>query len=81
MHVIDQIKQKAKAKKGRIVLPEGTEDRMIQAAKKIRAENLAEVTLLGDEDQIRNLAGSYDLDLDSVKVIAPANSPSTASTA
>ena len=75
MHVIDQIKQKAKAKKGRVVLPEGTEERMIQAAKKIRAENLAEVTLLGDEDRISNLAGSHDLDLKSVNVIAPATSP------
>ena len=75
MDVIDKIKQKAKAKKKRVVLPEGTEERMIQATKRILVEGLAEVTLLGDEAQIRNLAKSNDLDLNKVKIIAPDKSP------
>jgi phosphate acetyltransferase len=75
MQVMDQIKQRAKAKKGRVVLPEGTEERMIQAARRILSEGLARVTLLGDEDQIRRLAESHDLDLSEIEVIAPANSP------
>lgn len=75
MHVMDNIKQKARAGKKRVVLPEGTEERMIKATGKILAEGLAEVTLLGDEGQIRKLAESSDLDLSRVKVIQPANSP------
>jgi len=75
MDVINRIKEKAKAKGKRVVLPEGTEERMIQATKNILAEGLAEVTLLGDEDRIKKLALSNNLDLNKVKVIAPDNSP------
>ncbi|MGB8656518.1 MAG: phosphate acetyltransferase [Candidatus Zixiibacteriota bacterium] len=75
MDVMSQIKEKAKAKRKRVVLPEGTEERMIQATKKILAEGLAEVTLLGEEEQIRRLAKTNDLDLGKVKVIAPGASP------
>jgi len=74
MDVIEKIKEKAKAKRKRVVLPEGTEERMVQASKKILAEGLAEVTLLGDEEQIKKLAKSNDLDLSRVKVINPAKS-------
>ncbi len=75
MHVIDGIKQKARAGKKRVVLPEGTEERMIQATRKILAEGLAEVTLLGDEGRIGKLAESSDLDLSRIKVVQPASSP------
>lgn len=75
MDVIGKIKEKAKAKRKKVVLPEGTEARMIQATKKILDEGLAQVTLLGDGDQIKKLALSDDLDLNKVTVIAPANSP------
>jgi phosphate acetyltransferase len=74
MHVTEGIKQKAKAKRKKVVLPEGTEERMIQATKKILAEELAEVTLLGDESQIKKLADSNGLDLSKVKVISPVDS-------
>jgi phosphate acetyltransferase len=74
MHLIDRIKEKAKAKKKRVVLPEGTEERMIKATKRILSEGLAEVTLLGDEVQIGKLASSNDLDLSQVGVISPADS-------
>jgi phosphate acetyltransferase len=75
MQVIEGIKQKARAKRKKVVLPEGTEERMILAAKKILAEELAEVTLLGDENQIKQLAQLHGLDLSKVKVILPADSP------
>jgi phosphate acetyltransferase len=74
MQVIEGIKQKAKTKGKKVVLPEGTEERMILATKKILAEELAEVTLLGDENQIKQLAQLHGLDLSKVKVILPADS-------
>ncbi|MCK4384727.1 MAG: phosphate acetyltransferase [candidate division Zixibacteria bacterium] len=74
MNVITKIKEKAKAKRKRVVLPEGTEERMIQATKKIQAEGLAEVTLLGDEKKVNELSRSYQLDLGKVKVINPSTS-------
>jgi phosphate acetyltransferase len=74
MDVMTRIKEKAKSRRKRVVLPEGTEERMIQATKTILDEGLAEVTLLGDEEVIGELASSHDLDLSKVKVITPANS-------
>ena len=56
MNAISKIKNKARSKKRRVVLPEGTEPRMIQATKKIIAEEIASVTLLGDEKDIEKLA-------------------------
>ena len=74
MDVITNIKEKAKSKKKRVVLPEGTEERMILATKRILTEGLAEVTLLGDENEINELAKSHQLDLGKVKVINPSTS-------
>jgi phosphate acetyltransferase len=71
MDVIDRIKEKARVKGKRVVLPEGTEERMIRAAKVILAEKLAQVTLLGDEDKIKSLAESHDLDLGQCEVVSP----------
>ena len=49
MSVIEQIKAKAKSNKKFILLPEGTEERTIQAAALITEEGIAKVALMGDE--------------------------------
>ena len=75
MEIIKQIREKAKAKHKRVVLPEGTEERMIKAAKEIVSEKIAEVTLLGEKKKIEELSKTFGLDLNKVKVIDPATSP------
>lgn len=75
MSILDQIKQKAKAKKRRVVLPEGTEPRTVIAAKSIVEQGLAGVTLLGSTDKIAKLAGEHGLELGKVEVIDPKASP------
>jgi phosphate acetyltransferase len=72
MSIIEKIQAKAKQKHKRVVLPEGTEERMIKAAKRIVVEKIAEVTLLGDKDKIADLAKANGLELNSVKMIDPA---------
>jgi len=74
MSVMSEIWEKAKSKKKRVVLPEGTEPRMILAAKKIISEKLAEVTLLGGENQIKKLTSGNGLDLSKVKIVNPVTS-------
>ncbi len=71
MNVLSTIKDKARAKKRRVVLPEGAEPRMIQATKKILAEGIASVTLLGEKERIEELAKEHDLDLGKAEVINP----------
>ena len=72
--IIEEIRDKAKSKNRHVVLPEGTEERTILAAKEIVSIDMAEVTLLGDKDQIAKLAGKNGLDLNKLNVIDPASS-------
>ncbi len=75
MDALSIIKEKARQKNRRVVLPEGTEPRVIQAAKIIIAEKIARVTLLGDRSEIGKLAGEHGLDLSALEAINPAESP------
>lgn len=75
MALMDDIKAKAKANKKHITLPEGAEERTLQASARIVKEGLAEVTLLGDEQEIRSKAQSLGVDLAGVNIVDPATSP------
>lgn len=74
MSVIDAIKAKAKADKKHILLPEGTEPRTVQAAAIITAEGIANVSLLGNEEDIRAKATELGVDLTGVGIIDPEKS-------
>ncbi len=74
MNALSRIKDKARAKKRTVVLPEGTEPRMIQATRKIISDEIAAVILLGDETEIKKLAAEHGLNLSQVEVINPAHS-------
>ncbi|MEG1606576.1 MAG: phosphate acetyltransferase, partial [Clostridia bacterium] len=58
---IDKIKAKACADIKHIVLPEGEETRNVQAAVKVVKAGLARLTLLGDPEKTREVAGGADL--------------------
>ncbi|MDH3891008.1 MAG: phosphate acetyltransferase [candidate division Zixibacteria bacterium] len=75
MKALSRIKERARSAKRRVVLPEGTEPRVIQAVKKILSEGVAAVTLLGDQDQIAKLASEHGVNLSRVEVVNPAHSP------
>ncbi len=75
MNVVSSIKDKAKTKGRRVVLPEGTEPRTILATRKLISDGIAKVTLLGDEREIERLAKEHGLQLGKVEVINPAHSP------
>jgi phosphate acetyltransferase len=66
--------EKARSDRRRIVLPEGTEDRILRAVDSLSRRNVADLTLLGDEDEIRDRAAKLKIQLDGVEVINPATS-------
>jgi phosphate acetyltransferase len=74
MQIIDQIKEKAKSLKKRVVLPEGPEDRTIFAAKKIIDEGIAGVTLLGDRSRIEQQCRKESIPLDEAEIVQPGSS-------
>lgn len=57
-----------------IVLPEGTDDRVLRAASTVLARRVAELTILGEERTTRARAAALGLDLGSATVIDPARS-------
>lgn len=75
MGFVESMKTKAKSYQNKLVLPEGTEPRTVQAARKIIDEKLAsEVILLGDEAAVAACAKANGVKLDGIKVIDPVNS-------
>jgi phosphate acetyltransferase len=61
MELIDRIKLNARKHNKRIVLPEGTEERTIQAADIAIEEGLAQIILIGDPSEIHALAAKKGL--------------------
>ena len=76
MGFIDIIKEKAKADKKTIVLPESEDRRTYEAAAKILKEGLADIIIVGSEEAVKK--GGEGLDLTGVKVVDPATSEKTA---
>ncbi len=69
MGFIDEIKLRAKQNKKTIVLPETGDRRTLEAANTIILEDLANVILIGDEDEIRK--GAQGLDLSKAVIVNP----------
>lgn len=74
MHLVDQIKAKARENLQTVVLPEGYDDRMVEASAKIVADGLAKVVLLGNADALNAKAAEMGVSLDGVSLIDPKSS-------
>ena len=61
MELLEQIKENAKKQCKTIVLPEGTEERTIQAADQIIGEGIAKIILIGNPSEIQALAQKHNL--------------------
>lgn len=71
MDFIQTIKQRAKSDKKTIVLPESLELRTLKATEKILKEDIANIILIGKENEI--LEKAEGLDISEVKIIDPEN--------
>ena len=75
MHLVDQIKEKARKNVQTVVLPEGYDDRMVQAAGEVVKDGLAEVVLLGNPDTLNSKAQELGVSLEGVELVDPKSSP------
>jgi phosphate acetyltransferase len=66
--------ERARADRRHIVLPEGSDDRILQAAEQVLLRGMAELTVLGDPDAIGNRAASLGLELAGLQVVDPQRS-------
>ncbi|MGY3795651.1 phosphate acetyltransferase [uncultured Aquimarina sp.] len=69
--------KRALKNKKHIVLPEGSDERILRATYRLQASNVVDVTLIGDEKKIKTKATKLDIpiDFDKVKIISPTKSP------
>lgn len=78
MNLIDSIIERAKSNKQRIVLPESLEERTLTAADHALADDLADIILIGNQDEIKALAAKLGLShIDKATIIDPATSEKT----
>ena len=76
MSLMNQIVERAKANKQRIVLPEGTEERTLKAANQLLADEVADLILIGNPEEIMGLAKEWGLEnIGKATIINPADHP------
>ncbi|GGN77085.1 phosphate acetyltransferase [Streptomyces albiflavescens] len=66
--------EQARSDKRRVVLPEGTEERVLHAAEVLLRRGVCDLTLLGPVDQIRKKAADLGIDLGGTQLIDPETS-------
>ncbi len=71
MRIIDEIQGKARKLKAKIVLPEGTEERTVQAAGKLAANDISFPILLGNEAEIKKLCDKFKIDTGKIGIVQP----------
>ena len=71
--VVEEIKKKAKLLNKRIVLCEGEDSRVVEAAAECAVTGIAHIILLGEADKIK--LDNPDCDLSEVEIVDPATSP------
>jgi phosphate acetyltransferase len=69
-----EIIQRAKANRRHIVLPEGEEERILRAAEIIGMRKVVDITLLGNEQEIRQKAAALGISLADMNMIDPLTS-------
>ena len=71
--IIEEIKKRAKEKQRTIVLCEGEDKRVVEAAQRCVEEGIAKIVLLGKESEIK--AANPDADLSGIEIVNPVTSP------
>lgn len=66
-----QLLDRAREAQRHVVLPEGSDDRVLRAASTLLQRGVARITLLGDEPAVRARGAELGLDLDAATVLDP----------
>jgi phosphate acetyltransferase len=74
MSITRTFEEKARAKNLSVVLPEGRDERIIRAARRLKDEDIAQPTVLGKPEQIEQALEKAGVDLDGIGTIDPKQS-------
>jgi|TARA_E500000178_G_C17027177_1_gene758642 phosphate acetyltransferase len=74
MPLISKLSERLERHPKRVVFPEGSDPRILQAARKFASRKLGIPVLLGDRAEIKANAQQLDISLDHIRIIEPARS-------
>ena len=74
MRFIGTIIEKLQRHPKRVVFPEGTEARVLQAARQFQALRLGAPILLGDRARVKEMAADLNISLEGIRIINPPES-------
>lgn len=63
--------ERARLARKRIVLPEGSDDRILRAAATVLARGIADITILGEEIEVRSRAIELGIDIRGAQILSP----------
>lgn len=75
MSFIEEIKEKARKSMKTVVLPESTDIRVLEAARKVTDEGFAKVVLIGNREELQKIAG--EISIADIEVVDPQTSEKT----
>lgn len=75
MSFIEDIKEKARKSMKTIVLPESTDIRVLEAARKVTDDGFAKVVLIGNREELQQIAG--EINLADIEIVDPETSEKT----
>jgi phosphate acetyltransferase len=78
--VLERIRRAARQRPQTVVLPEGEDARIVEAADRLVREGLAHIALIGDPERVRAVARQAGVALQGVPVLDPADAGSIART-
>ena len=71
MNFIETIKEKARNNIKKIILPETMDKRVLKAASICHEEKIAEIVLIGKEEEVLTLAKEENINLEGITIINP----------
>ncbi|WP_142351544.1 phosphate acetyltransferase [Staphylococcus caeli] len=74
MTLLDVLQEKLTGKNVKIVLPEGEDERVLEAATQLKKTDYVSPILLGNEANVKALASDKDLDISGIEIIDPETS-------
>lgn len=75
MDIVQRFYEKARKNPLKIVFPEGNDERIPQAAAKVKQEGVAIPVIIGNPEEVKNLAKAKGVSVDGIEIIDPSTSP------
>ena len=75
MSFLERLFTRAKSDLKTIALPESHDPRILEAASRVAKDGVANIILLGEEEEVNALAAEHNIDLEGIEIVSIKNNP------